>query len=98
MRPSVDIDDGEPCSVHATRLRGRTPEEQLLAIFDVFHDWFQEHEDYDRLLVPTRPMSPRRAASTMWHWLPTSAPPARGTLVKTDVCCFTPSAPAHPTS
>jgi hypothetical protein len=40
VRPSVDIDDGEPCSVHATRLRGGTPEEQLLAIFDVFHDWF----------------------------------------------------------
>jgi hypothetical protein len=40
VRPSVDIDDGEPCSVHATRLCGGTPEEQLLAIFDVFHDWF----------------------------------------------------------
>jgi hypothetical protein len=33
VRPSVDIDDGERCSVHATRLRGGTPEEQLLAIF-----------------------------------------------------------------
>lgn len=30
-----------------SRLRGGTPEEQLLAIFDVFHDWFQEHEDFD---------------------------------------------------
>jgi AcrR family transcriptional regulator len=30
-----------------SRLRGDTPEEQLLAIFDVFHDWFQKHEDYD---------------------------------------------------
>jgi AcrR family transcriptional regulator len=30
-----------------SRLRGDTPEEQLLAIFDVFHDWFQEHEEYD---------------------------------------------------
>src|ERR1700747_2395311 len=30
-----------------SRLRGDTPEEQLLAIFDVFHDWFQEHDDYD---------------------------------------------------
>jgi AcrR family transcriptional regulator len=30
-----------------SRLRGDTPEEQLLAIFDVFHDWFQHHEDYD---------------------------------------------------
>jgi AcrR family transcriptional regulator len=30
-----------------SRLRGDTPEEQLLAIFDVFHDWFQNHEDYD---------------------------------------------------
>lgn len=28
-------------------LRGDTPEEQLLAIFDVFHDWFQKHEDFD---------------------------------------------------
>ena len=27
-----------------SRLRGSTPEEQLLAIFDVFHDWFQKHE------------------------------------------------------
>lgn len=33
--------------MHATRLRGGTPEEQLLAISDVFHDWLQEHEDYD---------------------------------------------------
>ena len=48
MRPSVDIDGrSQLCSVHATRLRGGTPEEQLLAISDVFHDWFQEHEDYD---------------------------------------------------
>jgi AcrR family transcriptional regulator len=30
-----------------SRLRGDTPEEQLLAIFDVFHDWFQEQEDFD---------------------------------------------------
>jgi AcrR family transcriptional regulator len=30
-----------------SRLRGDTPEEQLLAIFDVFDDWFQEREDYD---------------------------------------------------
>ena len=30
-----------------SRLLGGTPEEQLLAIFDVFHDWFQEHEDFD---------------------------------------------------
>jgi len=41
-------------------------------------------------------MSPRRAASIMWHWPPTSAPPAHGTLVNTDVCCSTPSAPAPP--
>src|SRR6476660_8393251 len=27
-----------------SRLRGSTPDEQLLAIFDVFHDWFQKHE------------------------------------------------------
>ena len=30
-----------------SRLRGDTPEEQLLAIFDVFHDWFQKREDFD---------------------------------------------------
>jgi AcrR family transcriptional regulator len=30
-----------------SRLRGDTPEAQLLAIFDVFHDWFQEHEGFD---------------------------------------------------
>jgi AcrR family transcriptional regulator len=28
------------------RERGRTPEERLLAIFDVFHDWFQR-DDYE---------------------------------------------------
>lgn len=33
-----------------SRLRGGTPEEQLLAIFDVFHDWFQRHEDFDGCL------------------------------------------------
>jgi AcrR family transcriptional regulator len=27
-----------------SRLRGSTPEEQLLAIFDVFHDWFGREE------------------------------------------------------
>ncbi|MFE7740799.1 TetR/AcrR family transcriptional regulator [Nocardia sp. NPDC057455] len=30
-----------------SRARGNTPEEQLLAIFDVFHDWFQKREDFD---------------------------------------------------
>jgi AcrR family transcriptional regulator len=30
-----------------SRLRGDTPEEQLLAIFDVFHDWFRQHEGFD---------------------------------------------------
>ena len=30
-----------------SRLRGNTPEEQLLAIFDVFHDWFQQRDDFD---------------------------------------------------
>jgi AcrR family transcriptional regulator len=30
-----------------SRLRGETPEEQLLAIFDVFDDWFQKREDFD---------------------------------------------------
>jgi hypothetical protein len=40
VRPSVDIDGrSQLCSVHATRLRGGTPEEQLLAISDVFHDF-----------------------------------------------------------
>ncbi|MBO0875388.1 MAG: TetR/AcrR family transcriptional regulator [Pseudonocardia sp.] len=28
-------------------LRGGTPEERLLAIFDVFHDWFARREDFD---------------------------------------------------
>jgi AcrR family transcriptional regulator len=27
--------------------RGNTPEEQLLAIFDVFHDWFQQRENFE---------------------------------------------------
>jgi AcrR family transcriptional regulator len=30
-----------------SHLRGRTPEERLLAIFDVFHDWFARREDFD---------------------------------------------------
>src|ERR1700747_927289 len=30
-----------------SRRRGGTPEEQLLAIFDVFGDWFQKREDFD---------------------------------------------------
>ncbi len=30
-----------------SRLRGNTPEDQLLAIFDVFHDWFARSEDFD---------------------------------------------------
>lgn len=30
-----------------SRLRGGTPEEQILAIFDVFDDWFNNHEDFD---------------------------------------------------
>ncbi|MBF6228641.1 TetR/AcrR family transcriptional regulator [Nocardia abscessus] len=30
-----------------SRLRGDTPEGRLLAIFDVFHDWFQKREDFD---------------------------------------------------
>jgi AcrR family transcriptional regulator len=30
-----------------SRLRGATPEDQLLAIFDVFHDWFQKREDFE---------------------------------------------------
>jgi AcrR family transcriptional regulator len=30
-----------------SRLRGETPEEQLLAIFDVFHDWFQDRDGYE---------------------------------------------------
>jgi AcrR family transcriptional regulator len=30
-----------------SRLRGDTPEEQLLAIFDVMHDWFQLRDRYE---------------------------------------------------
>ncbi|MDM4141366.1 MULTISPECIES: TetR/AcrR family transcriptional regulator [Mycobacterium] len=30
-----------------SRLRGNTPEEQLLAIFDVMHDWFQLRDRYE---------------------------------------------------
>jgi AcrR family transcriptional regulator len=30
-----------------SRRRGNTPEEQLVAIFDVLHDWFQRDKDYD---------------------------------------------------
>ena len=30
-----------------SRRRGETPEEQLLAIFDVMHDWFQQRDGYE---------------------------------------------------
>jgi AcrR family transcriptional regulator len=30
-----------------SQLRGNTPEEQLLAIFDVLHDWFQRRDGYE---------------------------------------------------
>src|SRR5262245_2460527 len=30
-----------------SRKRGKTPEEQLLAIFDVMHDWFQRRDGYE---------------------------------------------------
>jgi AcrR family transcriptional regulator len=30
-----------------SRRRGSTPEEQLLAIFDVLHDWFQSRDGYE---------------------------------------------------
>lgn len=30
-----------------SRVRGDTPEEQLLAIFDVMHDWFQNRDGYE---------------------------------------------------
>ena len=30
-----------------SRQRGDTPEEQLLAIFDVMHDWFQNRDGYE---------------------------------------------------
>jgi AcrR family transcriptional regulator len=30
-----------------SRLRGDTPEEQLLAIFDVFHDWFANRDGFE---------------------------------------------------
>lgn len=30
-----------------SELRGKTPEERLLAIFDVLHDWFQNRDGYE---------------------------------------------------
>ncbi|EID15727.1 hypothetical protein MXEN_05918 [Mycobacterium xenopi RIVM700367] len=30
-----------------SRLRGKTPEEQLLAIFDLFHDWFANRDGFE---------------------------------------------------
>jgi AcrR family transcriptional regulator len=30
-----------------SHLRGNTPEQRLLAIFDVFHDWFARREDFE---------------------------------------------------
>ncbi|EUA88336.1 hypothetical protein I551_5236 [Mycobacterium ulcerans str. Harvey] len=30
-----------------SRARGNTPEEQLLAIFDVLHEWFQSRDGYE---------------------------------------------------
>lgn len=30
-----------------SRKRGSTPEDRLLAIFDVFHDWFQDRDTFD---------------------------------------------------
>ncbi|MCV7380237.1 TetR family transcriptional regulator [Mycobacterium alsense] len=30
-----------------SQLRGASPEEQLLAIFDVFHDWFQNRDGFE---------------------------------------------------
>jgi AcrR family transcriptional regulator len=30
-----------------SHLRGNTPEERLLAIFDVMHDWFQDRDGYE---------------------------------------------------
>jgi len=32
---------------HQSQVRGETPEEQLLAIFDVLHDWFQNRDGYE---------------------------------------------------
>lgn len=51
-----------------SRKRGKTPEEQLLAIFDVLHDWFQQHKDYDgcsfiKVLLEMGPVHPTGQAS-----------------------------------
>lgn len=51
-----------------SRKRGDTPEEQLLAIFDVLHDWFQQHKDYDgcsfiKVLLEMGPTHPAGQAS-----------------------------------
>ena len=54
-----------------SRLRGETPEEQLLAIFDVFHDWFQKREDFDgcsfiNVLLELGPAHPAGQASIQY--------------------------------
>lgn len=48
--------------------RGGTPEERLLAIFDVFHEWFQDRDDFDgcsfvNVLLEMGAGSPAGAAS-----------------------------------
>jgi AcrR family transcriptional regulator len=54
-----------------SRLRGNTPEEQLLAIFDVLHDWFQKREDFDgcsfiRVLIELGASHPAGQASIQY--------------------------------
>ena len=60
-----------------SRLRGDTPEERLLAIFDVFHDWFQKHRGLSRLLVHQR-FARAGCRSSGWpgqHQVPGQHPP-----------------------
>jgi AcrR family transcriptional regulator len=55
-----------------SRRRGDTPEEQLLAIFDVLNDWYHERDDHDgcsfiRVLLEMGPAHPAGAASIKHH-------------------------------
>ena len=84
--------------MHATRLRGGTPEEQLLAISDVFHDWFQEHEDYDGCSFQPAPYVPT-LRGVDYVALAADVGPARASDAGEDGrLLLHPSAPAHPTS
>ena len=57
-----------------SRQRGNTPEEQLLAIFDVLHDWFQLRDGYEgcsfiNVLLELGPAHPagRPAGAGRWR-------------------------------